>query len=231
MATIRAAEAAIQELRARAALTWGIPAEAVEWKDGHARPAGPNAGDFEPLSLKEIAAAAGNTGGPIGGHHAYNAQNAGPSFATHSVDVEVDPETGGVTVLRYTVAQDAGKAVHPSYVEGQFQGAAAQGIGWALNEEYIYGADGKLQNPGFLDYRIPVASDLPMIDTVIVEVPNPGHPYGVRGVGESSIVPPLGAMANAVAAATGCRMTELPMSPPRILKALGEATPAEAPGG
>ncbi len=231
MATIRAAEGAIRELCARAALTWGIPAEAVEWKDGHARPAGPNAGDFEPLSLKEIAAAAGNTGGPIGGHHAYNAQNAGPSFATHSVDVEVDPETGGVTVLRYTVAQDAGKAVHPSYVEGQFQGAAAQGIGWALNEEYIYGEDGKLQNPGFLDYRIPVASDLPMIDTVIVEVPNPGHPYGVRGVGESSIVPPLGAVANAVAGATACRMTELPMSPPRILKALGEETPAEAQGG
>ncbi len=231
MATIRAAEAAIQELCTRAALIWGIPAEAVEWKDGCARPAGPNAGDFEPLSLKEIAATAGNTGGPIAGHHAYNAQNAGPSFATHQVDVEVDPETGGVTVLRYTVAQDAGKAVHPSYVEGQFQGAAAQGIGWALNEEYIYGADGRLQNPGFLDYRIPVASDLPMIDTVIVEVPNPGHPYGVRGVGESSIVPPLGAVANAIAAATGRRLTEVPMSPPRILKALGEADGAEAPGG
>ena len=231
LATIRAAEAAIEELCARAALTWGIPAEAVEWRDGHARPAGANAGDFEPLSLRQIAADANNTGGPIAGHQEFNAQNAGPSFATHQVDVEVDPETGGVTVLRYTVAQDAGKAVHPGYVEGQFQGAAAQGIGWALNEEYIYGADGKLQNPGFLDYRIPVASDLPMIDTVIVEVPNPGHPYGVRGVGESSIVPPLGAVANAVAAATGRRLTTLPMSPPRILKALGEADGAGASGG
>ncbi|MDJ0935281.1 MAG: xanthine dehydrogenase family protein molybdopterin-binding subunit [Kiloniellales bacterium] len=231
MATIHAAEDAIQKLCARAAQTWGIPVEAVEWAEGQARPAGPNAGDFEPLSLKEIAASAANTGGPIAGHHEYSAENAGPGFATHMVDVEVDPETGRVTVLRYTVAQDAGKAIHPSYVEGQFQGGAAQGVGWALNEEYVYGADGKLQNPGFLDYRIPVASDLPMIDTVIVEVPNPGHPYGVRGVGESSIVPPLAAVANAVSAATGLRLTEVPMSPPRILKALKEAKGAEAKDG
>ena len=110
-----------------------------------------------------------------------------PAFATHIVDVEVDPETGKVTILRYTAIQDAGRAIHPSYVEGQFQGGAVQGIGWALNEEYIYGADGRLQNAGFLDYRMPVASDVPMIDTVIVEVPNPAHPYGVRGVGETPI--------------------------------------------
>jgi CO/xanthine dehydrogenase Mo-binding subunit len=127
-----------------------------------------------------------------------------------------------VTILRYTVAQDAGRAIHPSYVEGQYQGGAAQGIGWALNEEYIYGPDGKLQNAGFLDYRMPVASDLPMIDAIIVEVPNPRHPYGVRGVGETPIVPPMAAVANAVEKATGIRFTELPMSPPRVLKALKE---------
>ena len=126
-------------------------------------------------------------------------------------------------ILRYTVFPDAGKAVHPAYVEGQFQGGAVQGIGWALNEEYIYGPDGRLQNPGFLDYRIPVASDLPMIDTVIIEVPNPGHPYGVRGVGETSIVPPLAAVANAVSAAAGVRLTELPMSPPKVLEAIDGA--------
>ena len=118
--------------------------------------------------------------------------------ATHLVDVEVDPETGKVTILRYTVVQDAGKAVHPSYVEGQFQGGAVQGIGWALNEEYFYDQDGRMQNPSFLDYRMPVASDVPMIDTVIVEVPNPRHPFGVRGVGETPIVPPLAAIANAI---------------------------------
>jgi CO/xanthine dehydrogenase Mo-binding subunit len=220
LATISAARDAIRKLCARAAELWGIPPDAVRWENGLAKPAGANAGKFEPMSLKEIAAQAANTGGPIAGHYEINADGAGVSFATHLVDVEIDPETGKVRIVRYTVCQDAGKAVHPSYVEGQFQGGAAQGIGWALNEEYIYGGDGRLQNAGFLDYRIPVASDLPMIDTVIVEVPNPGHPYGVRGVGETSIVPPLAAIANAISAAAGVRMTEIPMSPPRLLKAI-----------
>ena len=221
MAAIQAARDAIGKLCERAAKIWGIPADAVVWEKGYARPASPNAGKHEPLSLADIAAQAGATGGPIAGHCEINAEGAGVSFATHMVDTEVDPETGYVKILRYTVFQDAGKAVHPSYVEGQFQGGAVQGIGWALNEEYIYGKDGRLQNPGFLDYRIPVCSDLPMIDTVIVEVPNPGHPYGVRGVGETSIVPPLAAISNSVSDAAGVRMTQLPMSPPNVLKALG----------
>ena len=210
----------VEELKKRAAATWGIPVEAVEWEDGYARPAGPNAGDFEPLSIAEIAKNAGKTGGPISGHVEENVKGAGPSFAAEMVDVEVDPETGKVTILRFTVAQDAGKAIHPSYVEGQYQGAAAQGIGWALNEEYIYDAQGRLENPNFLDYRIPLASDLPMIDTVIVEVPNPNHPYGVRGIGETSIIPVMAAVANAIADAVGVRMTDLPMSPPKVLKAI-----------
>ena len=167
-------------------------------------------GNLAPLSLKEIAAVAGKTGGPIAGHSELVADGAGVSFATHICDVEVDPETGATRILRYTVVQDAGKAVHPTYVEGQYQGGAAQGIGWALNEEYVYGEDGRLQNPGFLDYRIPVCSDLPMIDTQILEIPNPNHPYGVRGVGETSIVPPLAAIANAVSNAAGVRMTHIP---------------------
>ena len=144
-------------------------------------------------SLKEIAAQAANTGGPVAGHAEITADGAGVSFATHIADVETDPETGRSLVKRYTVIQDAGKALHPSYVEGQYQGGAAQGIGWALNEEYVYGKDGRLQNAGFLDYRIPVCSDLPFIDTQILEIANPHHPYGVRGVGETSIVPPLAA--------------------------------------
>jgi len=226
LATIKAAEAAKKEMCRRAAMVWGIDEEAVEWEDGAARPAGPNAGKFPPMTLKEIAAIASNTGGPIAGHHEVNAEGAGVSFATHMVDVELDRDTGSTKILRYTVFQDAGKAVHPSYVEGQFQGGAVQGIGWALNEEYIYGEDGILQNAGFLDYRIPVASDLPMIDTVILEIPNPGHPYGVRGVGETSIVPPLAAIANAVSEAAGVRMTKLPMSPPRVLAALQVKAPA-----
>ena len=228
MAAIEAANEVTTELCARAAKIWEIPEDAVIWEDGHAKPAGDNAGDFEPMSLADIAKVAGKTGGPIAGYARINAQGAAPSFGTHLVDVEVDPETGRVTVLRYTVAQDAGKAVHPSYVEGQYQGGAVQGIGWALNEEYIYGKDGRLENAGFLDYRIPVASDVPMIDTVIVEVPNPRHPYGVKGVGETPIIPPMAAIANAIENATGIRFSELPMSPPKVLAAI-EA--AKANGG
>ena len=125
-----------------------------------------------------------------------------------------------MTILRVTTAQDAGRAIHPSYVEGQMQGGVVQGIGWALNEEYIHDSNGKMENPSFLDYRMPVTSDLPMIDTLIVEVPNPVHPYGVRGVGEVGIVPPIPAIANAIAMATGLRLTELPMSPVRVLEAI-----------
>ena len=223
MATIYAARDCVKKLCARAAATWGIPADAVVWEKGRAVPAGDNAGKFDPLTLEAIAKRSPSTGGPIAGHNEVNADGAGSSFGTHIADVEVDPDTGRITVLRYTVIQDAGKAVHPSYVEGQIQGGATQGIGWALNEEYIYGADGRLQNSGFLDYRVPVASDLPYIDTVIVEVPNPGHPYGVRGVGETPIVPPLATLTNAVASAVGVRMTECPMSPPRVLKAIKAA--------
>ena len=220
LATIKAARAAIKEMCSRAAKIWGIDEEAVIWEDGYAKPAGPNAGEFKPMSLAEIAAVADNTGGPIAGHHEVNADGAGVSFGVHLCDTEIDPETGATKILRYTVFQDAGKAVHPDYVEGQMQGGTVQGIGWALNEEYIYGDDGRLQNPGFLDYRIPVASDLPPIDTVILEIPNPGHPYGVRGVGETPIVPPLAAISNAVSRTIGVRMTELPMSPPKIMKAM-----------
>ena len=220
MATISAARNAIQVLRERAAKMWDIPLDDVVWRDGQARADGAKHGNLSPLSVKDIAAMAAKTGGPIAGHSELVADGAGVSFATHICDVEVDPETGATKVLRYTVVQDAGKAVHPTYVEGQYQGGAAQGIGWALNEEYVYGEDGCLQNPGFLDYRVPVCSDLPMIDTQILEIPNPNHPYGVRGVGETSIVPPLAAVANAVSNAVGVRMTHIPMSPPRILAAL-----------
>ncbi|MFV2039656.1 MAG: xanthine dehydrogenase family protein molybdopterin-binding subunit, partial [Acidimicrobiales bacterium] len=219
MAVVEACRDLLRQLRARAAKTWGCDVDEVEWADGSAVH-GP--GDHDPLSLASITAKAKRTGGPLGATASLNARGAGPAFSTQVVDVAVDTETGQTTVVRYTTAQDAGTAIHPSYVEGQLQGGVAQGIGWALNEEYIYDADGAMQNPSFLDYRIPVASDLPYIETIIVEVPNPAHPYGVRGVGEVGIVPPLGAMANAVFGSTGTRMRDLPMSPVRLLAALGE---------
>jgi CO/xanthine dehydrogenase Mo-binding subunit len=220
MAIIEASQKIVRQLRERAATIWGTELDDVAWEDGRAVPTNGAVGKHLPLSLAQIAAQMPATGGPIVAEAALNAPNAGPGFATHLCDVEVDPETGKVTVLRYTTVQDAGKALHPSYVEGQMQGGAAQGIGWALNEEYIFDEAGVLENASFLDYRIPVASDLPMIDTVIVEVPNPLHPYGVRGVGETPIVPPLACVANAVAAATGKRFTDLPLSPPRVLAAI-----------
>src|SRR5213078_4944133 len=162
--------------------------------------------------LKEIAAKRQQTGGPIVAAGSVNPSAWAPGFATQFCDLEVDPETGKVTILRYVAAQDVGRAIHPSYVEGQIQGGVTQGIGWALNEEYIYDKDGRLENPGYLDYRMPVASDLPMIEAVIVEVPNPRHPFGAKGVGEVPIVPPMAAVANAIADAIGVRMRDLPMS-------------------
>src|SRR5690606_17312354 len=121
---------------------------------------------------------------------------------------------------RYTAVQDVGTAIHPSYAEGQIQGGVTQGIGWALNEEYWYNENGQLMNASLLDYRMPTALDLPMIDTIMVEVPNPGHPYGVRGVGEVPIVPPAAALANAIYRAIGVRLYELPMSPAKVPAAM-----------
>jgi CO/xanthine dehydrogenase Mo-binding subunit len=214
MAVIEATRSLVAQLRERAAKLLDVPLEDVVWREGGAH------GNGRALPLEALARDALRTGGPLVGQASLTARGAGPAFATHLVDVRVDPDTGKVDVIRYTAIQDAGKAVHPGYVEGQMQGGAVQGIGWALNEEYVYDSTGELANPGFLDYRMPVALDVPMIDTVIVEVPNPRHPHGVRGVGEVPIVPPIAAIANAIHAATGLRLRHAPFSPPRVLDAL-----------
>ncbi len=223
MIVVDSARKIIAELCRRAAKMWNVPEEGVVFEDGHCRPASSNVGDFPPLSMKDIASKTTYTMGAICGHSEMNVTGAGPGFAVHIVDVDVDKETGLVGVKRYTIVEDAGKAISPLQVEGQFQGAAVQGIGWALNEEYVFGEDGKLQNAGFLDYRMPVASDVPMIDTVIVEVANPKHPYGLRGVGEVPLTPAMAAIANAVGEAIGIRPTSLPMSPPKLLKLIEQA--------
>ena len=216
IAVVEAAQDVIRQFKERAAAVWNVTADQVDYADGAAI----NKAGEGRLTIAEICAGADRTGGHISGRGNINARGAGPSFAVHIADIEVDPETGKSTVVRYTASQDAGKAIHPSYVEGQFQGGAAQGIGWALNEEYIYNKDGILENPGFLDYRVPLASDLPMIDTIIVEVPNSFHPFGVRGVGETGIIPPLAAVATALGEAAGIKVTELPLNPPRVYKAI-----------
>ena len=218
-AVINSVREIIEKLCILAAKKWEIDVNDVSWEAGHA--VSTKSGDsIKPLSLKELAAMATKMGGAIAGHSEINAGGTGAAFCLQLVDVEVDPETGHVTPLRHTVIQDVGRAISPDYVEGQMQGGAVQGIGWALNEEYVYDDQARLQNTGFLDYRMPVASDVPMIDTVIVEVPNPNHPYGVRGVGEPTLVSAPAAVANAVENAIGKPMSSLPLSPPKVLKAI-----------
>ncbi|MCH7606716.1 MAG: xanthine dehydrogenase family protein molybdopterin-binding subunit [Chloroflexi bacterium] len=208
-----------QQLMERGAKIWDVSVDDVEYEDGVLQ----HKSDPElRLTFRQLAARQNPTGGPIVGRAGVNPGGAGPALAIHIVDLEVDPETGKVTILRYTGLQDAGKAVHPSYVEGQIQGAVAQGIGWALNEEYFVNDQGHMLNSSFLDYRMPVSLDLPMIDTVIVEVANPGHPFGVRGVGEVGIVPPMAAISNALYRAIGTRLNTLPMNPGSILEAIWE---------
>ena len=186
--------------------------------DGKAsRPA--QRGSFEPLSLADIAASR-RTGGPISAEVKLNAQAWAP-FATMSAMSRRRSRDGHEGAALYCGAGVV--AVHPSYVEAD-PGGVTQGVGWALNEEYIYDKDGRL-GTRFLDYRIPVAPDMPMIDAVMVEVPNPRHPFGARGVGEVPIVPPMAAVANAIADAAGRRLRDLPMSPPKVLSALGEPAP------
>ena len=209
----------------RAALLWEVAIDEIEFEDGVFR----HKSDAEKhLHFKALAGQLGGTGGPVVGRATVDPDTGvGGSFAANIVDVEVDPETGKTSILRFTAIQDAGKAIHPSYVEGQMQGGSVQGIGWALNEEYFYSEEGVMANPTLLDYRIPTALDLPMIETIIVEVPNPGHPFGVRGVGEANIAPPPAAVGNAINKATGVQLLELPMRPDRIVSALQQKKAAQ----
>ncbi|MXW08017.1 MAG: xanthine dehydrogenase family protein molybdopterin-binding subunit [Gammaproteobacteria bacterium] len=220
LAVVKACEDVIAQCKARAAMTWELDVEQVDWRDGQAVPRPGVNIDVEPLSLADIAKTMSRTGGPLLGRASLNAQGAGACFSVNWTDVTIDRETGKVDVKAFTAIQDAGRAIHPSYVEGQMQGGAVQGLGWALNEEYIYDDNGVVENASFLDYRVPVASDMPMIDCEIVEVPNPSHPYGVRGVGETPIVAPLAATSNAVRDLLGFRINDLPLSPPNVLAAI-----------
>ena len=218
-AVIQACESVIATLKQRAAAMWGAGAGEVEWRDGAVHClAGEKQG--ESLSMGSIAAKSSHSGGPISAEGSVSPLDYLPGYGVHICDTEVDPETGQVTVVRYTAIQDTGTAIHPDYVEGQIQGGAVQGIGWALNEAYLFDTHGQMDNPGFLDYRMPVCSDMPMIDAVMVQKPNPAHPFGVKGVGETPIVPPLGAVANSVSRAAGVRLRDLPMTPDRVYAAM-----------
>ena len=177
------------------------------WKSGEATTV---------VLLEDIAAQSIRGEGAIVGNGFVSELELAPATAAHVVDVEIDPDTGRAKVLRHTGFQDVGFALNPTMVEGQMQGGATQGIGWALTEEYVYGPDGKMENPTLLDYRLPTALDVPMLDCEIIEVPASAGPYGVRGAGEMGIVLPPAAIANAIYRASGVRPTELPMTPERV---------------
>ena len=214
-----AAQHVKQQMIDRAAMIWDLEPASIKFEKGVFF------SESDPelkMSFAELASKIEETGEPVVGVGNVQATKAGAAFAGCMADVEVDAETGKVKILRFTIVQDVGKAIHPSYVEGQLQGGSAQGIGWAMNEEYFLNDDGQVVNSSLLDYRLPTSLDLPMIDTVIVEVPNPGHPFGVRGVGEVNIVPPPGAIANAIYDAVGVRMETLPMNPSAVQEAIKE---------
>ncbi|HZP26881.1 MAG TPA: xanthine dehydrogenase family protein molybdopterin-binding subunit [Dehalococcoidia bacterium] len=218
-AVIQACQDIIKQMTERVAKIWDTTEENVWFANGTFR----SKSDMsKEMTFKENAEMMLATGGPIVASASVDPKGVGPQVAANIIDVEVDPETGKVEIIRATAIQDAGKAIHPDYVAGQMQGGLVQGVGWALNEEYWYDSEGHMVNASLLDYRMPTSLDVPMIDTVIIEVPNPGHPYGVRGVGEVSIVPPPAAVANAIHNAIGVRMSKLPMNPGNVLEALWE---------
>jgi len=218
IAVVKAAQDVLAQMCARAASMWRVPVDTVSYCEGvFSTSQDPG----QRLPFAELAAQLPYTGGAVTGVGNVDVQEWGVSFGAHIVDVEVDPETGRVTILRYTAVQDVGRAIHPVQVEGQMQGGTVQGIGWALYEGYAYDGEGHMLNPTLLDYKLPTALDVPPIETVIVEVPYPKHPYGARGVGEMPIVPPPAALANAIYRATGARVCQLPMTPARILQSMG----------
>jgi CO/xanthine dehydrogenase Mo-binding subunit len=216
LAAIEASEEIIRLMKARAAITWEMKEEDVSFDHGTFLCAKTE----DTISFKDLSARLMRTGGPVTCSVSAASPGSGPIIAGNLVDVEVDPETGKVDILRFTAFMDVGTAIHPAYVEGQIQGGTVQGIGWALNESYFYDDEGSMLNSSFLDYRMPTSLDVPMIETVMIEVPNPKHIFGVRGVGEAPIIPPLPALANAISDAIGVRMLDLPMTPDVILTAL-----------
>ena len=220
LAAIAAADDLRAQMAQRCAMVWEVQPDDIDFADGiFTCRRNPD----DRMTLAEVAARMMRTGGPLTASASATSTGVGPIFAGNIIDVAVDPETGKVDILRCTAFIDSGTSVHPSYVEGQMQGGTVQGLGWALSEDYTYAADGRMLNSSFLDYRMPTALDLPMIDTVVVEVPNPRHPYGLRGVGEAPIIPPLAALHNAIYHATGVRVNKLPLSPTAVLEALQEA--------
>lgn len=215
-ATHSACQDALGQLKQRAAELLQCAVGDVVYADREFRPAHGGAS----VTLKHLAEASLLSGAIVGNGVSTNLP-LGVELGAHVCDVEVDPETGGVTILRYTAFQDVGRALNPAAIEGQIAGSVVQGLGWALTEYIDYDpSDGRVRNSNLLDYRMPTALDVPPIECVIIEVPVPDAPYGVKGVGEVPIIPPAAAVANAVRRATGRAQSAMPMTPERILRTL-----------
>jgi CO/xanthine dehydrogenase Mo-binding subunit len=160
---------------------------------------------------------------PIVGHGSALPREPAPAYVASIAEVSVDPETGQVILTRLSTAQDVGKAINRLSVEGQIQGASTQSAGMALWEEIMYDENAQVRNPSFLDYLMPTAADVPMIETIIVEAPGGDGPHGAKGVGEPPIIPAIAAVANAVAAATGVRIYDLPITPEKVWRSMKES--------
>ena len=222
-AVLRAAEAARTALLAAASEELEIAPDDLEVVDGAVRAVG---APDRSITVEEIATRTLRFGGrhrPIEGHGGSAQTRGAPSAAAHLAHIRVDRETGEIELLGYAIAQDVGRALNPALVEGQMRGGATQSIGWALFEELRHDSDGRLLTGSFLDYAIPTADRVPEIDTLVVEVPAPDGPFGAKGIGEAPVIAGPAAIANAVAAAAGVRMRELPMTPARVWAALGDA--------
>ena len=225
-AVLRAAESAREKVLAAASQELEIAPDDLEVVDGEVRAIG---SPDRSISVQELAEKALRFGGryePLEGHGGSAQTSGAPSVAAHLSHVRVDRETGEVELLRHVIAQDVGRALNPALVEGQMRGGATQGMGWALFEQLDHDEDGRLLTGSFLDYAIPTAERVPEIDTLIVEVPAPDGPFGAKGIGEAPVVGAPAAIANAVAAATGTRPRELPMTPPRVWAAIRERSQA-----
>jgi CO/xanthine dehydrogenase Mo-binding subunit len=178
------------------------------------------------VPLSQIAAASMRFGGqhaPVYGRGQVAIKNSSPMFAAHIAKVAVDPDTGEVLVLDYVAAQDVGFAINPAEVEGQIHGGVTQGLGWALFEGFSYDENGQLLTSTLMDYALPHSQDVPNITPLLVEIPSASGPFGAKGVGEPPVVPVAAAVANAIADATGARVTHIPMTPERVFTALNSA--------
>lgn len=219
-AVIRAAQEARRQTFAIAAEEFEVSADDLEIVDGKVQVKGfPD----RAITLGEIAGKSMTFDGkyePVHGNGRQAVTDRAPSFSAQIAEVEVDEETGEVKVVNLAVVQEVGRAINPLAVEGQMQGGATQGIGWALYEEMRYDDDGQLLSGSWMDYAMPDAMQAAPIQTEILEIPSISGPFGARGVGEPPVIPTVGAIANAVAHATGVRLTQTPMTAPRVLAAL-----------